>query len=709
MTDSSTEEALLNAKWEVRRERRARERREPYERGIARIERGNLSTIADENMDVNSSKLCVMCRIMFMSSSTWERSSVPVQHHDLVYQVIIAARQGCGLCAMLMGIIYAEHNYIHIAALNVHQAKAKWDDGPHLQFLLRASRTNLEGPGKVVFDIELRKIASKPEPLDATVAHTAIHLSPTSMEPSIPSRLNSTTGAEAHDTINLDLPLSSIDNTKPPLWTARLPVVKSWLRECVDSHDCVLVSSSLPTRLLSIKKDPIHIVNTSKLPIDTKYCTLSHCWGPNPDLTWQLKWSNLKSYETRIPSKALFKTFQDAIYIASSLGIEYLWIDSLCIIQQDAEDFQREATRMSTIYGNSYLNIVATSAANGSEGCFPSKPFLPFSKVEIKVGGQYYQARPKHLYNYGLSNTPVSSRAWCFQERILAPRTLHFSKAQLFWDCNSKFEAECFPSVFPGSDYSWLQKKELGSHWPEMVYQYTGCELSDPNDKLIAFAGVIKRMEQQLQDKCHAGIWENNIESNLLWSYFRPKPVREYRAPSWSWASIDGEINTPDLAEQPSRTFGRVLQIGVTPCGDDPLGKLCGGTIKVACRTLVNISNEVKEAFSCVPGTVHRVFFEIWDAHIQIFGDSTSLPPLCDNVFYAMPLIIVRRKIKGLVITLGGNGLFHRIGMFSVLDGDESGIVTHILDSKCRAPELAVLDCVTMPESVSEDWVIEIG
>lgn len=708
MTDSSTEEALLDAKWEVRRERRARERREPYDRGITRIERGSLSAIAYEDMDVASSKLCVMCRIMFLGSSTWEHSSAPVQHHDLIYPVIVAARQGCGLCSMLMGIIYAEQSFAHVAALNLHQAEGNWDDGPHFQFLLRASRISLDESEKIVLGIELRQIASKPKPLDTTIAHTAIHLSPAYTEPSGSSMHCAAIGTETPGIIDSKPPVPSIYATEPPIWEHRLPLVKAWLQECIDNHDCVLVPSSLPTRLLSIKEGPIHIINTSKLPIGTKYCTLSHCWGPNPDLTWQLKRSNLKSYEASIPSNAFFKTFQDAIYIASSLGVGYLWIDSLCIIQQDTEDFQREATRMSTIYGNSYLNIVATSASNGSEGCFSSHPFLPFSRAEIEAEGQCYQARPKHLYKYGFLNTPVSSRAWCFQERVLAPRTLHFSKAQLFWDCNSKFEAECFPSVFPGSDYIWLQKKDLGSHWSEMIYQYTGCKLSDPNDKLIAFAGVIKRMEQQLQDKCYAGIWESNVETNLLWCYFRPKPVHEYRAPSWSWASIDGEINTPDLAEQPSRTFGRVLDIRITPCGDNPLGKLRGGTLKVACRTLVNISNEVNEAFSNASGNVRRVFFEAWDAHIQIFGDSTSLPLLCDNVFYAMPLVIIRRKVKGLIITPGDKGLFHRIGMFSVLDGDESGIVRHILDSKSRAPELVFLDGVAKPEHASEDWIIEI-
>jgi hypothetical protein len=708
----------VEERWrELHRERRKRwvmEEEEIYNRAIARIRQGTLSAISKQDMAVMPRvKFCAQCRSMFTHWSQWEKEEVIVPHHELIYQVITAARQGCGLCYMLMGMINADRDYVQLAELMLEQAPDKWEHGPHFQFLVRASRVNLKHADGCVLKFEPKQICAMEEPRYKNIKHTEIYLR-LSDEPM--GSLPLTDNANQDNIYQQLLPLPKRYETRSPVWEANISTVNSWLQECLNNHDCGSAPSSLPARLLAVKDDPIHIEGTLRLPVNTKYCTLSHCWGPNPDLTWQLKRANLELYHTSIPAQAFSKTFQDAIYIVRSLGIDYLWVDSLCIIQEDEEDFQREATRMSTIYGNSYLNIAATSASSGKEGCLISKPFLPILKTFIKLEDKYYQAYPAYLYDYGFFETPLSSRAWCYQERILASRTLHFSKAQLFWDCNSKFATECFPSGLPasitgGSDYS-IEKKHLGSHWPEMVYEYTTCRLTDPHDKLVAFAGVVKRMEQQLHDKCYAGIWQNHIERNLLWCSFHPRKVQGYRAPSWSWAAIDGEINTPCLEDAGGQLFAHVLDICVMPCGNDPHGKLSGGVIKMRCQAIVDITTEVQEAFIEGAAYTNKMFLPVWEASICAYWDTTSLLHLNISTFYAVPIMKTSpwaggSGLQGLIIVpkLDEKGVFQRIGTFAVLDRDEKHIAATF---HSRKPEPVLSDLMTTSQYSSEGYIIKL-
>lgn len=99
-----------------------------------------------------------------------------------------------------------------------------------------------------------------------------------------------------------------------------------------------------------------------------RYATLSHCWGALPFV--YLTAANLADFRKEIPADALTKTVFEAIYVTKYLGIPYLWVDSLCIIQSDTEDWLRESERLSDVYGGAFLNIVATSAKDGSVGCF---------------------------------------------------------------------------------------------------------------------------------------------------------------------------------------------------------------------------------------------------------------------------------------------------------------------------------------------------
>ncbi|KAI4129266.1 MAG: hypothetical protein LQ338_002318 [Usnochroma carphineum] len=151
-----------------------------------------------------------------------------------------------------------------------------------------------------------------------------------------------------------------------------------WLRRCVEDHTtCVrLQPKSLrdwkPTRLVYVgtrDEDSLRLCEGRAIPAKVKYITLSHRWGVN--LEWNsLTHRKLAAWTTAIPDCELMQTFKDAIKVTRSLGLQYIWIDSLCIIQDSKADWLYESSRMSNIYKYSYCNIAATAADSDESGCF---------------------------------------------------------------------------------------------------------------------------------------------------------------------------------------------------------------------------------------------------------------------------------------------------------------------------------------------------
>ena len=131
--------------------------------------------------------------------------------------------------------------------------------------------------------------------------------------------------------------------------TRRLEASRAWLEECVGTHESCKVSSIpakgfLPKRLLKLLADgeTARLVRTGKLAAGSvRYTALSHCWGVDPFITLTKK--TCETLEVAIPYADLPKNFQDAISYTRTMGIEYLWIDSLCIIQDSEEDWLRES------------------------------------------------------------------------------------------------------------------------------------------------------------------------------------------------------------------------------------------------------------------------------------------------------------------------------------------------------------------------------
>ncbi|KAF4633388.1 hypothetical protein G7Y89_g4725 [Cudoniella acicularis] len=147
-------------------------------------------------------------------------------------------------------------------------------------------------------------------------------------------------------------------------------VAKNWLKECVDKHDhCGQAGSQvLPTRLLCLRENRIYLIHTVQNPgTQLQYATLSHCWGAID--FFKLCQDNFQDLQECVPEKELTGTFRDAVYVTRYLGLEYLWIDSICIIQDDEQDWEREPALMSGVYGGSTINIAAANSLDGNGGC----------------------------------------------------------------------------------------------------------------------------------------------------------------------------------------------------------------------------------------------------------------------------------------------------------------------------------------------------
>lgn len=310
------------------------------------------------------------------------------------------------------------------------------------------------------------------------------------------------------------------------------------------------------------------------------YITLSHCWGEGNILT--TKKQNLKRHKENIDFKLLPKTFQDSIDITRHLGIRYLWIDSLCIIQDDPDDWAEESSKMAYIYQSSYLTITATAAKNDSEGLFKPREVNTFC---IEISGPQSSGQPTTLRarrgrkhnclqimdtdNYRNEDSePLMERAWVYQERLLSRRLLHFASDEMIWECRQASECEC--DLLHRTELRkliWERQGEMDDtmsdrsmfeellsakeretefktqRWYQLIQNYTSLDITKDEDRLPAFSGIASTIVNA-QDYM-AGIRKNHAVRDLLWfslSTINCRRSQSYLAPTWSWTSLIGAV-----------------------------------------------------------------------------------------------------------------------------------------------------------------------
>ncbi|KPM43186.1 hypothetical protein AK830_g3361 [Neonectria ditissima] len=387
---------------------------------------------------------------------------------------------------------------------------------------------------------------------------------------------------------------------------------KMWIQQCEMSHTmCQLQDAStfIPTRVIDVGPKRIFRDLTTPvlrdgytLPPGSQYLTLSHCWGGTVPM--RLMTSNVSSMMAIIPFNRLPKTFQDAMVVTQHLGLRYIWIDSLCIIQDDKQDWQRESALMAEVYRNATCNLTAAEAPDSSKGLFLDHDPIFTKPLKARFttddqGQVLHDFWPEYLWSWGLDDGPLMKRGWVLQERLLSRRNLHFKQDQVAWECRGGTSCETFPGQLPFKEVPRPLKhrfsqalygghrdaKILADAWDLTVSRYTACKLSYSTDKLIAFGGIASTFSEFFGRRYLAGLWLENIAYQLCWSGKASKSA-EYAAPSWSWASTEGSVSNAFLPMHADAIVQQleVLDAQVDLVSQNPYGQVKSGVLRVAGR-----------------------------------------------------------------------------------------------------------------------------
>jgi hypothetical protein len=456
---------------------------------------------------------------------------------------------------------------------------------------------------------------------------------------------------------------------------AALPRAQQRLKECSESHfQCKSsLRKRIPTRLVSTAKNRVRLVE-GDFQRCLEYATLSHCWGNIKFL--MLKKRNHKALQNHIPWGKLSKTFKDAIEIARELGFAYIWIDSLCIVQDDAEDWKRESSLMSDVYGGSGINIAASGAVDGRVGCYFERPQNQICQVQVKLGNRVnsYGCVTARMYHRFLSSMPLLGRGWAIQERLLPLRTLHFTSTEVFWECHQKTACETFIEQFPTSltyHDSFFKKEPLSrSMWCWIVERYSQCQLTYTKDKLVAISGVARIIQEQTRDQYVAGMWRKNLELQLCW-YCLPGPyaLRQdqmafpYRGPTWSWASLDCRIIMWEIAyDEIKSTWIQVLDVHLQTLDYDPLGQLSRAQLRLSCFYLFDFDFKAPGGFGFGQIVIAGKSFRCQLTFDYLDGDKQYKIQKAK----AMPVLSAEDVVRGLLLAPTGKeqGQYQRIGCF---------------------------------------------
>ena len=431
-----------------------------------------------------------------------------------------------------------------------------------------------------------------------------------------------------------------------------------WLNECLYSHDVCgsRGRSALPDRVIDLApmdedhdpqlKELVSVSIEAPGEGEKTYVCLSHCWGEGTPL--KLTRRNLNRFKEAIPRDDLPRTFKDAMAITRDIGIRFLWIDSLCIIQDDQADWVEQAGKMALIYANSVVTIAAQASADGNGGCFRTcdegerEVFMVPSQSDPSQKGtlccrkafQHFSQSDPPLMKPDRLTVPLLTRAWAYQEHLLAPRVLQYTANECVWECNASTRCMCGRSNFSPPNIKMLHIHELpfshqeaetavasgSSHtqtipsislsnvhhyWRTTVVQgYTSRNLSFPSDRLPALSGVatqvceVMRKVSSKTPRYLAGLWSDDLLNGLSWMAAGGETDLEAgtksmnSAPTWSWASVAPSSTRKQnvihwyTSLDKSKPLAGIMDASCITASADPFGSVSSGFIKLRAPTI---------------------------------------------------------------------------------------------------------------------------
>lgn len=388
--------------------------------------------------------------------------------------------------------------------------------------------------------------------------------------------------------------------------------MKESIAECCREHPgCAMQPESfVPTRLIYVGggKHELRLCDDIPSGHNVTWAALSHCWGGGKPLS--LTKSTLNGLKENINFLELPATFQDAVTVTQELGLAYVWIDSLCIVQDDKTDWEKEAARMGAVYSRAFIVISGASSPDPStpylrsreEEWLPKRfnfPISPGVTIPIMVRQRHLLAAP---LDQGLLEPPFTSswatlkkvgplyaRGWCFQESFLASRILNFAPGAVIYECKTHRKSEDqlppYPSTIPGT----LGEVTPLEQWHMIVKSYTSRQLTFTGDKLPAIAGAATTMPQARTSRYLAGLWSESLLLDLMWQVMPgrahiPLMTKEHEenAPTWSWASMNWGVVWSPL--QSPQLLATVVHAETNVVGVNPYGQVSGGKITLRGR-----------------------------------------------------------------------------------------------------------------------------
>ncbi|KAH4952541.1 hypothetical protein HBI59_153030 [Parastagonospora nodorum] len=409
------------------------------------------------------------------------------------------------------------------------------------------------------------------------------------------------------------LPVVSVGRNTPERCSMEwLPILSRWLADCTANHNCGISGAQLPTRVLDVGtslQDPIRLYISRGE--SARYIAFSHCWGekgPAPAVTTK---SNLHHHIEGFDVGILPKSFLEVISIARNLHVQFVWIDSLCIIQDDANDWDSESGRMATVYSNAHLVVAASSASDSSEGFISSpchNPALPVATMRNDDGSlSTIHVRSEYASHQELG--PLDSRGWALQERALSRRLVDFRRYEMFWECTRCSFCECGQSFSQVGPKTIFHRPESSFCWSDLRKANLQKALTHSSDFLPALSGIVSHMQNFGAGDYLAGLWRTRLIDQLLWGFWsRPVGlpsamlagagrIQPYRAPTWSWASLDTQNGRHmklghNASGMLSDVICRLLHASCTPRGRDENGAVTSGKIVLEGKLIKFICRE---------------------------------------------------------------------------------------------------------------------
>ena len=410
--------------------------------------------------------------------------------------------------------------------------------------------------------------------------------------------------------------------------------INSWLKDCFANHANCQPTESLTAGLLGGIRF-LHIRNNTVFLTDSirpaRYIALSHCWGSGAHITKTTSSNITLHMKTGIAVDLLPQTFRDAIQICKKLAIEYLWIDSLCIIQDNPQDWRIQASRMEDVYKNAHLTIAASKAHDPTQGCFtkthwsfrgetlPGHPSILIRRICVPPGRYFDHFHGSNDADGSASSSddwPLYKRGWIYQELVLSPRVVHFGAQEVMWHCTTLAKrGQSQTNKFANLPSSFLKHKRFTAdrfrdQWYQTITAYSCRELTFQKDRLPAIAAIARQMAVlRPGDAYLAGLWRDTLVFDVLWyvhgssSESKEKGssdavIPRSKVPSWSWASVSQGVAWPSCTSYLQLQCVTVLDTVYVTDGPVVSGKIKEAYIKLRAPLIRVDTLPTRQSFS---------------------------------------------------------------------------------------------------------------